>query len=122
MCQEFNIENEIIPKIATCFGGGIGGSGEVCGAVIGAVMAIGLIRKQSTSVEEWRETAEVARNMTERFKEEMETINCRELTGLDLTSDVGRDELMNSDIPMMVCFPAVATAFRITMDLLEEER
>ena len=39
MCQEFGIENESIPRIASCFAGGIGNTGAVCGAVVGAVVA-----------------------------------------------------------------------------------
>ncbi len=35
-------ENNIIPRIATPFGAGIGGRGSVCGALSGAIMAIGL--------------------------------------------------------------------------------
>ena len=121
VCQEFNIENEIIPKIATCFGGGIGNTGDICGAVTGAVMAIGLVRKQSTSIEEWYETAEVARTFCRLFKDEMGTIKCKELIKLDLTSEEAREQLMNSDIAMTVCIPAVATAFQIVMKLLKED-
>ena len=121
MCQEFDIKSDIIPRIATCFGGGIGNSGDVCGAVVGAVMAIGLVRKQSTSVEEWLETAKAARSFRHRFEEEMGTISCRELTKLDLTSVDGRELLMDSDVAMTVCFPAVANAFQIVMELLKEE-
>ena len=53
--QEFGIESEIIPKIASCFAGGIGNSGSVCGAVTGAVMAIGLIVKEGNSMEDYME-------------------------------------------------------------------
>lgn len=44
MCQEFELEvdSEIVPRIAFGFAGGIGNTGAVCGAVAGAVMAIGL--------------------------------------------------------------------------------
>ena len=35
-------KNELIPKIATGFGGGIGGCGSVCGALTGGVMAVGI--------------------------------------------------------------------------------
>ncbi|NIP44539.1 MAG: C_GCAxxG_C_C family protein [candidate division Zixibacteria bacterium] len=120
MCRDYNIENDLIPKIATCFGGGIGNSGSVCGAVIGAAMAIGIVRKQSTSIEEWLATAEIAREFRRRFEEEMKTIYCRELTGLDLTKDLDSEKLMNSDIAMNVCFPAVAHAYRIVSDLLKD--
>lgn len=122
MCQEFNIESDVIPKIASCFGGGFGGAGDVCGAVVGGVMAIGLVRKQSTTIEEWQESAEVARTLYNRFAEEMGSVKCRDLIGLDLTLDEDKEKLMNSDVAMTVCFPAVAHAFRITMELLEEEK
>jgi len=121
VCQEYNIESDIIPRIATCFGGGIGNSGNVCGAVIGAVIAIGLVRKKSTSIEEWLENAAVARTFCQRFEEEMGAINCRELTKLDLTSPDGLEDLMDSEVAMTVCFPAVATAFQITMELLQKD-
>ena len=40
VCQEFEIEieNEIIPRIAYGFAGGIGNTGAVCGALAGAEM------------------------------------------------------------------------------------
>lgn len=120
MCRDYNIENDLIPKIATCFGGGIGNTGSVCGAVIGATMAIGIVRKQSTSIEEWLATAEIAREFRRRFEAEMRTINCRELTGLDFSTDEGLGKLMSSDIAMTVCFPAVANAYRIVSDLLKD--
>ncbi len=34
-------ENDVIPKIATGLGGGIGRCGSVCGALSGAVLAVG---------------------------------------------------------------------------------
>ena len=126
MCQEYNIENEIIPKIATCFGGGIGNTGSVCGAVIGAVMAIGLIKGRGESkdsgerLEDWFRVASLAQEFRQRFEGEMGTIICRELTGADLTTEEGREKLMNSDIAMTVCAPAVGLAYRLVVELLKE--
>ncbi len=120
MCRDYEIENDLIPRIATCFGGGMGNTGSVCGAVVGAMMALGIVRKRSTSLEEWLETAQVAKEFRRRFEDEMQTISCRELTGLDFSTAEGREELMNSDIAMTVCFPAVAHAYRIVSDLLKE--
>jgi len=50
----------------------------------------------------------------------MGEIGCRELTGLDLTSEADMAELMNSDVTQNVCFPAVAAAYRLTVDILRE--
>jgi C_GCAxxG_C_C family probable redox protein len=121
VCQEFNLETgkDIIPQIASGFAGGIGNSGAVCGAVVGAIMAIGIKQERAKSVEEMFENLALARNFRERFEAEMGTIHCRELTGLDLTAPQGVEELMNSEIAQTVCFPAVATAYRLVVELLE---
>ncbi len=120
VCQKFGIENEIIPRIASCFGGGMGNTGSVCGAVVGGIMAIGLMTKRGESLEDWLRIAGIAKEFRRRFESEMETINCSELTGLDWNADVEIDELMSSDILGTVCMPAVGTAYRLVLELLEE--
>jgi C_GCAxxG_C_C family probable redox protein len=122
VCQEFEIEMEddVIRRIAFGFAGGLGNTGAVCGAVVGAVMAIGLKRGQADTMEEALRELAVAREFRRRFEAEMETISCRELTGLDLTTEEGIEQLMSSDIPQTVCFPAVGVAYRLVVDLLTE--
>ena len=122
MCQEYKIEieNDVIRRIAFGFAGGLGNTGAVCGAVAGAVMAIGLIKERGETMEEALGTLGVAAEFRRRFEAEMETISCRELTGVDLTTQEGIEKLMGSDIPQTVCFPAVATAYRLVVDLLRE--
>ena len=119
MCQEFEIEN-VRPEIAYCFAGGIGNTGSVCGAVAGAAMAIGLKKGRPETMEEGLQTLAVAQEFRRRFEAEMGTINCRDLTGADLSTEEGIEEYMNSDTPMTVCFPAVALAYRLVVDLLNE--
>lgn len=120
MCQEFKIDNEAIPQIACCFAGGIGNTGFVCGAVIGAVMAIGLKKGRGNTMEEVLERLAMAQEFRRRFEAEMETISCRELTGADLSTKEGVEQFMKSDIPQKVCFPAVSAAYRLVMDMLKE--
>lgn len=55
-----------------------------------------------------------------RFEAEKEIINCRELTEVDLITPKGVEQYMSSDTPQTVCFPAVATAYRLVVDLLKE--
>jgi C_GCAxxG_C_C family probable redox protein len=120
VCQESEIESEIIPRIASGFGGGIGNTGAVCGAVVGAVMAISLKKERGDTMEDWLRIAAVAQEFRRRFEAEMETINCRELTGADLSTEEGIKQYMSSDTPQTVCFPAVGVAYRLVMDLLKE--
>jgi C_GCAxxG_C_C family probable redox protein len=122
VCQEFEIgiENEIIPRIAFGFGGGIGNTGAVCGAVAGAVMAIGLKLERGDTMEEGLRALGVVQEFRRRFEAEMKTITCRELTGADLTTEEGIKQFMSSDTPQTVCLPAVRMAYRLVVDLLKE--
>ena len=121
-CEEFGIEvdEKVIPKIAYAFAGGVGNTGAVCGAVAGAIMAIGLIKERGETMEEMFSILGLAAEFRKRFEAEKETIICRELTGADLTTQEGIEQFMESDIPQTVCFPAVAAAYRLVADLLKE--
>ena len=113
-------ENDAIPRIAGAFAGGIGNSGAVCGAVVGAVMAIGLKQGQADTVEQAMSDLAVSREFVRRFESEMGNINCRELTGVDLSTEEGIKQLMSSETPQKVCFPAVGAAYRLVAELLKE--
>jgi C_GCAxxG_C_C family probable redox protein len=120
VCQELEMDtgNGVIPRIASGFGGGIGNTGAVCGAIVGAVMALSLKMEQG-GMEEYMRLAGVIQEFRRRFGSKMGTINCRELTGLDLTDEEGLKESMSSDVAQQVCFPAVGTAYQIVLDLLQ---
>jgi C_GCAxxG_C_C family probable redox protein len=122
VCQELEMEteNDVIPRIAGAFAGGIGNTGAVCGAVVGAVMAIGLKQGRADTMEEALRKLAVAREFRRRFEAKMETISCRELTGADLTTEEGIEQFMGSDTPQTVCFPSVAVAYQLVVDLLKE--
>lgn len=123
MCQEFGIESGrgVIPEIASLFAGGIGNTGSVCGAVVGGVMAIGLKIGRADTMEGMLGNLGLAQEFRRRFEAEMGEIGCRELTGLDLTAPENVKNLVDSDVPQRVCFPAVATAYRLAAELLREQ-
>ena len=122
MCQELGIEegSDAVPGIAFGFAGGIGNTGSVCGAVAGGVMAIALKLGRPGSMEEALENLAVYGDFRRRFEEEMGAVDCRELTGLDLTDPANQQDLMTSEVPMKVCFPAVGAAYRLALDVLNE--
>lgn len=122
VCQKFDLEvdDRVIPRIAYCFAGGMGNSGLVCGAVAGGVMAIGLKGGRPDTMEEGFAKLGVAREFCRRFEAEMGSVNCRDLTGADLTTEEGIARFMESDAPARACFPAVGLAYRLAVDVLHE--
>jgi C_GCAxxG_C_C family probable redox protein len=119
VCQEQGIECGAIPRIATPFGGGIGGRGEVCGAVTGAVMAIGMKHGREEPSQPNRHAYALAREFCRRFEEETGSVSCRDLTGMDLSTPEGLQAFHASDIPLRVCLPAIGAAFRLAIELVE---
>ncbi len=121
MSQELGIESPLIPRIATAFGGGMGGIGSVCGAVVGAVMAIGLAHGREEPSQSRDQAYALTRDVYRRFQEEMGSTICRELTGLDLTTPEGVQELFSSGKAMSVCLRAGSTGYRLALAALRPE-
>lgn len=115
-----DVDGDIIPRIASAFAGGIGNTGAVCGAVVGAVMAIGLRQEPGKNMEEMLGNLALPQEFRRRFEAEMGSISCRELTGLDLSTAEGMQQAMVSDTAQEVCFPAVAASYRLVVELLRE--
>jgi C_GCAxxG_C_C family probable redox protein len=118
VCQHVGRHDPAVPKIATAFGGGVGGRGQVCGAVAGGVMAIGLEHGRhdvsALDAHAYRLTQELCR----RFEAAMGALECRALTHMDLSTREGVKAFYASDVPANVCSPAVRTAYEITIELL----
>jgi C_GCAxxG_C_C family probable redox protein len=70
-------------KIASTFGGGIAQTGNVCGALTGALMTLGL----KYGSEKWEEVNQMASNLLDGFKSRNGSVICRELIDHDLLTD-----------------------------------
>lgn len=97
-----------------------GNTGSVCGAVVCTVMAIVLKKGQTATWEGILRNLAKAAEFRRRFEPEIGTISCRELTGMDLSTEKVGEQFMNSDIPKRICIPEVGAAYRIVVDLLKE--
>ena len=79
-------------KLAAGFGGGIGCTGGTCGALTGAIMALGLCYgtadsgDKTTKLEVYRKV----RRLTEEYKLRTGSTICRELIGFDMSTPEGQ--------------------------------
>ncbi len=116
--EELGLDYELALKVSTAFGGGMGRLGEVCGAVTGAYMLIGL--KYGKVKEEDSQSKEMAYELVNKFSDkfiEMNgSINCRELIEVDLKSD---DKNIIAEKVKTICTKAVKDAAVIIEELLE---
>jgi C_GCAxxG_C_C family probable redox protein len=110
--------NRLIPKIATAFGGGIGRRGSLCGALTGAIMAIGLkYGTNKTFLIEKEKAYEIALKFYDQFVKECGSPFCRELIGYDLTNPKELERLRKSNVRKEKCSHFVEKAVEILIGL-----
>jgi C_GCAxxG_C_C family probable redox protein len=118
--DEFGLERETALKAAAAFGGGMGGLGEVCGAVTGALVVIGL--KYGYTEAKDKETKERtyarARDLAGRFRSQNGALCCRELLGCDLTTAEGMATARQKGLFTELCPRFVRVAAEILEDVL----
>ncbi len=79
--EKLGKKNDDLIKAMTPFGGGLGGHGEVCGAVIGGLAAIGLLFGRDKAGEDDMKMWKYSREFMKRFEKEIAggTILCRDI-------------------------------------------
>jgi C_GCAxxG_C_C family probable redox protein len=109
-------------KIAAGFGGGLGRHGEVCGAVTGAIMVIGLkagtIEAHDAAAKE--KAYALTHQLIEQFKDRHGSILCRELLGCDIDQPEGLQRAREAQLFTTRCPLFVHDAAEIVATLLEE--
>jgi len=87
-CTDFGMDKETALKLSCALGGGMGRLGQVCGAVSGASLVIGL--KHGKVLPDDREAKEktyaLVHELGKKFVERNQTVNCHELLQVDLLS------------------------------------
>jgi len=113
------VKSDLIPKIGSGFGGGIGLCGCVCGSLTGSIMAIGIKHGSNDPGEEKNLIAYAKANALYRqFEKKHGTVLCRELIKYDLTKPEQIAKARQEGVFEKVCVNFVKSAVE---DYLEME-
>ena len=118
---ELGVEEELALKIATQFGGGAR-KGEMCGAVSGALMALGLKygHCDAKNAEEKGKAYQIAEDFMKRFMEKKGTVVCRELLGYDLSKTEDMEKIQELNLFKTTCPKMVRCATEIVEQMINE--
>jgi C_GCAxxG_C_C family probable redox protein len=117
--ERFGLAQETAFKMATPFGGGIGHTGQVCGAVSGAIMAIGLAQGTASDDKPQKEACYgLARAFQARFLALHNAVTCPGLLGFDLGDPDEYAQAREMGVFHTRCPAFVGDAARITAELL----
>jgi C_GCAxxG_C_C family probable redox protein len=120
---EMGMDREMALKVAGALGAGMGRMGNVCGAVSGAFLAIGLkYSKTQDGEDDLRDKGyALVRQFTQEFEARNGSIACKEILGCDISTEEGIAHAREAGLFDSVCRKAVRDAIEILeqMEMLE---
>ncbi len=106
-------------KLASPFGGGVARRGQICGAVTGALMALGLAQGTDTPARK-EDAYGLGQEFLQRFESRHATILCRELLDCDISTPEGRQQARERGAFTELCPLFVRDAAEIAQAMLGE--
>lgn len=118
------LEEPTAMGVARGFGGGIAAHGLTCGAVTGAIMVLGVHAARIAKDEKSAKTKayELAHRFTDRFQARHQTLECKSLIGLDLSTEAGRKLNADMKVTRRLCPDFVRSSAEILEELLQPEQ
>lgn len=118
---DFGLDEKLALMIGTSFGGGAR-NGEMCGAVSGALMVLGLKygHFDASDSEQKSRAYAIAAEYTKRFKEANGSIVCRDLLGYDLSKPEEMACIKEKGLFGDVCPKAIKSAVEILEGVLAD--
>ncbi len=118
---DLGMSEEMALKVATQFGGGAR-KGEMCGAVSGALMVLGLKYGHChyDAQEEKAKAYKIAEDFMNRFIEKNGTVVCRELLGYDLTKFEDMAKIKELNLFQITCPKMIQCATEIVEEMLQK--
>jgi C_GCAxxG_C_C family probable redox protein len=104
-------------KLASPFGGGVVRRGQICGAVTGALMVLGLAQGADTP-EGKEDTYRLGQEFLQRFESKHATILCRELLDCDISTLEGLQQAREKGAFTALCPLFVRDAAEIVQEML----
>lgn len=116
--EDFGMNLNQALQAAVGFGGGMGRVQDVCGAVTGAIIALGLSSgfTETDGREKINEVYAKVRRLINDFTEQKGTVKCRELLGCDLSTEEGHKHFADNRLRDTKC----CSYIRLACELLDK--
>jgi C_GCAxxG_C_C family probable redox protein len=117
---EVGLDEKSAVRAGCAFSGGIGRSGKVCGAVTGAVLVLGFKANEdeADTQKAMEDSIDLVDTFMTRFTESHGSLDCKDLLGLDLSTEEGRRINDEDHVSAITCPAFVRTAAQILDDMM----
>ena len=121
VAEKHNIQSDIIPGIATGFCGGMSRTAGLCGALVGGVMALGILYGRKSSEDSPKKIYALSERLVRDFEKHLGSRNCSDILGCDISTQEGESEFKAKNLMKTVCLDATVKAADLVMRVLENK-
>jgi len=120
-----SMDENLALNLSVGFGAGMGRKQEICGAISGAIMVLGLKygNDGNSTKEKTNNVYKKVQCLIERFTKEKGTVKCIELlNNCNLSTDEGQEYFNNNNLKESICCECVALTCKILEEIIEEKK
>jgi len=123
---DYAMSEELALRLGTGFGSGMGRMCEVCGALTGAFMVLGLqygkvYTDGNRYGNETETTYKLVAELAQKFAARNGTIYCRELIGHDLSDPAERAKVVEAGLFKTTCGKCIRDAMELLEEVMQRE-
>ena len=118
--EYMGMNDDLLLKISTPFGGGMTGNGATCGSLLAAYICMGAFKGRSSENESRKDACEPANRIFHKFCQKYGSPNCSDIVGYD-KNDPKSVELYGQKVKQEVCIPLVKEVTRWILEELMHE-
>jgi len=121
VAEKHNIQSDIIPGIASGFCGGMSRTAGLCGALVGGIMALGMLYGRNSSEDSHKKVYALTERLVRDFENQLGSRNCSDILGCDISTREGEAVFENKKLMKTVCLDATVKATDLVMQVLENQ-
>ena len=121
VAEKHNIHSDIIPGIATGFCGGMSRTAGLCGALVGGIMALGILFGRKSSDDSHKKIYALSERLVRDFEKQFGSRNCSDILGCDISTRDGQAVFEANKLAKTVCLDATVKTTDLVMHILENQ-
>jgi len=119
VAEKHNIQSDIIPAVASGFCGGMSRTDGLCGALVGGIMALGVVYGRNSSADSPKKIYALTERLVRNFEKQFGSRNCSDLLGCDISTREGEAVFEAKKLGKTRCLDMTVKTTELVMQVLE---
>ena len=121
VAEKHKIHSDLIPGIASGFCGGMSRTAGLCGALVGGIMALGILFGRTSPDDSHQKIYAMSERLVRDFEKHFGSRNCSDILGCDISTREGEAVFEANKLAKTVCLDATVKTTDLVMRILENQ-